>query len=134
MNCKSSNFPAIKNLSKSQAILLYIMQKTDGGFGHIKMMKTILKADQEIFKTHFRSLSGYRYTKEKHGPYSAMFEADKDFLLQNSFISRKEKRKEHPQYTYDILFTDRSWCNDYFPEEELETLDKAIAAISPWNL
>ena len=131
MDCKASHFPAIKNISKSQAILLYIIQKTDGGFGHIKMMKTILKADQEIFKTHFCSFSGYKYTKEEFGPYSAMLETDIAFLLQNSFISRKEKREEHPQYTYNILFTERSWYKDCFCEEEWEILDNAIDAISP---
>ena len=127
MDCKSSDFLSINNLSKSQTILIYIMQNTDGGFGHIKMMKTILKADQETFKMHFRSFSGYSYTKDKYGPYSAMFQYDIDLLLQESFITEKEDSAQ----TYGVELKDRSWYKDYFSGEELKTLDDAIAAIRP---
>ena len=131
MGHESSNLLLIKDLSKSQKALLYILQKTDGGFGHIKMMKTILRADQVLFRIHFRSFSGYTYIKKTHGPYSEMFKTDREILVEESFIEAKPERVEHPKFTYKVKFRDDSWYDYAFSGEELETLDSAIAEIEP---
>ena len=64
-------------LSKNQLLFLYLLRQPRG-YGFIKIVKTIFKADMEFFKEYRKTITGYTCEKKKNGPVPAGIQKDID--------------------------------------------------------
>ena len=64
-------------LSKNQLLFFYLLRQPRG-YGFIKIVKTIFKADMEFFKEYRKTITRYTYEKKKNGPVPAGIRKDID--------------------------------------------------------
>ena len=127
-----------EELSKNQAILLYVMQKGGPDMGHRKAAKSVLKADIYSINRLGHKITDYQYKAAQLGPYCYAIGDDRDELRDKQFINKVETPSnslpidENAAHNiYELNLSDKFNIREYISEEELGLLDLAIDHIIP---
>ncbi len=113
-------------LTKSQLLFLYLVQTTRD-FGIVRLVKTILKADQNYFRESFKSISGYTYKKDQLGPFAPEINEDIEILKKENWISEVKTPTDFNNEKRNFLMKKQVNIDvyDVFSKKELECINFA---------